>query len=475
MAQNNSESGSEYIGMYIQRSVDSEARLFILDDKTFCFTFMGGALDMIKAGRWNITANGMLNLQEPALVAPIHPATGKNMDRIGPRMVGINFDGYTLSNAYSPVFASGKNEVPPTTFRPLFPTHTDSWAMTYALPLMPADDIKYFYIGDVETDREGRPTKTLRITQYKLDGYDAVRIGFNEMQASGPMKMVAQLQDAVLYVDRQKFGKKQPVTANIIEEVREQCINPVLNANQSDPSHMEQKQGYDTSVILTPVKSFTLDVSVISGSPLFAEKTSLNTTATDSIDDLVETEKLQLEALFEKTAADFKNVDEFLQMTQNLVEKKKRLWKNLPLIMEYTSKLIVSTTGKGDFKSSEKIFFHYLAYVYPTIRVNKDSSVAYNNSVIASQGLVIAITLKKSEVSKIVLDKLIDKDFDIKSHKNTTLIYNLACFYAINNNKKDMLTAVAEVRKRGQPRKLFLDEADFRNYVDDAEFLKAIE
>jgi hypothetical protein len=51
---------SAIVGTYTQRDVDSQAQLFILDDKTFCFTFTGGALDLVKAGRWEVGADGII-------------------------------------------------------------------------------------------------------------------------------------------------------------------------------------------------------------------------------------------------------------------------------------------------------------------------------------------------------------------------------------------------------------------------------
>ena len=59
------ESEAKFVGMYVQRDVDSQAQLFLLDDYTFCFTFMGGSLDLIKAGRWKSEKNeSAIHIQE---------------------------------------------------------------------------------------------------------------------------------------------------------------------------------------------------------------------------------------------------------------------------------------------------------------------------------------------------------------------------------------------------------------------------
>ena len=106
---------SAFVGMYTQRDVDSQAQLYILDDKTFCFTFTGGSLDLVKAGRWEEdAAGGIIRLNETRLEQPLYPVIVTNVDRLGPKMVGFNFDGYSLSNAYSPVFAVSNSAALPT-------------------------------------------------------------------------------------------------------------------------------------------------------------------------------------------------------------------------------------------------------------------------------------------------------------------------------------------------------------------------
>jgi hypothetical protein len=73
---------SAIVGMYTQRDVDSQAQLFILDDKTFCFTFTGGALDLVKAGRWELGADGVLHLNETRVEQALYPVVVRKGDRL---------------------------------------------------------------------------------------------------------------------------------------------------------------------------------------------------------------------------------------------------------------------------------------------------------------------------------------------------------------------------------------------------------
>jgi hypothetical protein len=189
---------SDFVGMYTQRGMESQAQLFLLDDNTFCYTLIAGSLDLIKAGRWKkITGEATIKLEEVRPNDQIYPAYGKNLDRLGAPMVSINIDGYTLSNAHSPVFALTSTDTQPSTFRPLFPSERSTWSGTYSLPLMAPDKAKYFFIGDVEVNKFGKPLQ-LRMTQYKIENFDTIRIGYNEMQANPAMKATASLNNSVL-------------------------------------------------------------------------------------------------------------------------------------------------------------------------------------------------------------------------------------------------------------------------------------
>lgn len=462
-------------GMYTFSDVDSQTQLVLLADNTFCLTFVGGALDLLKAGNWTLLDSETIQLQEIRKTETIHPAIAKNIDRLGPLMVGINFDGYLLSHAYSPVFATSSTDALPTTFRPLFPDHTESWAMTYALPLMPAEQVKYFYIGDVVMGNRG-PTKHLRVTQYKLDNFDAVRIGYNQIQTERPLQMKAHVTNTTVTLeDGTALSHKTELTSELEAEVRQVCFNPnggddeenghVKNGTSRTPQHQE----------LTPTKTFDLDASVIEGKPYFAIKDESNTTPTDSLEDLVESEKSRLQMTFEAVMADFKKVDDFLQLTQALANKKNRIGRHLASIMDHEAELLVKINVARNFKLAEKMFFHFAKYIYPVASKSKDSTVVYNISVMASQGLILTTMEKNPEIDKVIFNELLAQNFDITKHKNRTLIYNLACYYAVNNNKQSMLTAIAQAKLRGTPKKQFQDDADFKNYLSDPDFIKAIE
>lgn len=470
------ESEAKFVGMYVQRDVDSQAQLFLLDDYTFCFTFMGGSLDLIKAGRWKSEKNeSAIHIQEERADTPIHPAFAQTLDRLEKGMVGINFDGYTLSNAYSPVFAISSSDTVPEKLRPLFSDENSSWSQTYALPLIEADKAKYIFIGDREVDAYGKPQQRIRVTLYKLGKFDAIRIGYNNIQAEPPMSAIATMQNNILHMDRSKFGSKRPLSPDMIKEVREQCINPVLYPNKNTLAReLHRDDVHNNGEVLTPLKTFYLDASAISGEPLFANKDESDTAATDSIEALIDSEKMQLDAALQNAMDHSEKLDDFFLLGKKISEKNNRLKKQLPGIVTNYAKLLVSITAKGDFKTSEKIFINFMENIYPVTLNVKNEVMSYSLSVIASQGLIITTPLKNAEISGMVFEKLLGQGFDITTHKNSALIYNLACYYAVNNQKQEMLIATKQARKRGTPIKQFLSDADFKSYWSDDNFLKTL-
>lgn len=469
-----SSSTANIVGMYTNKDMESQSQIVLLEDNTFCFAFVGGSLDMIKAGHWKFIDTDTVQLQETKKSQPIHPAFAKNIDRLGPVLVGINFDGYTLSDTYSAFFATSSSDETPATFRPLFPAHTNIWEMTYALPLMPADKVRYFYIGDVEIGPRG-PTQKLRVTQYRLDGYDTVRIGFNQQQAEKALDMKAHVTGQTVTIDGTKFGYKTELTPELVSQVREACINPALQQNNQHHPDKDSRPQHNKATELVPVKTFYLDTSVIAGEPYFSVKDTSNTTPTDSIESLVESEHARMHALFDAASSDPKNINDFLLLVDDIVGKKNRINMHMPLMMDLLSKLLVKNNSSGDFKNSEKIFNNFMEHVYPVAKGIKEITVIDNISNIASQGIVLSLVTKNADISKIVFDKILGADFDITKHKNKLLIYNLACYYAINKNKKEMLVAITQARINKVSKQQFIDDADFKNYLNDPDFLHAIE
>jgi len=267
-----------YVGGYTQRTVDTRSQLMLLDDNTFCFTFMGGSLDMLVGGRWKAEGTGV-RLQEVRKDNAVFPAFGKVVaDQ--KQNVAFDFHGYSLSNATSAVFATGSGEALPTTMRPLFKEDQNTWSDSYKLPPMPAAQVRYFYIGDVEVDDVRQPRR-LRVVQYKRGDANALAVGYNQAQGGPPLNLAATLKDEVLHVDGSRFGKRDELPDGILEGIRAACIRPALVAGAKRPAEEgseEEAQDKAAAALgkvvvrnapLVPVRTFYLPLAAMQGAPYF--------------------------------------------------------------------------------------------------------------------------------------------------------------------------------------------------------------
>ncbi|MEO8389745.1 hypothetical protein [Polaromonas sp.] len=262
-----------YVGSYAQGSVDTRAQLMLLDDNTFCFSFMGGSLDMLAGGRWKAEGEGV-RLQEVRQNGAIFPVFGKQL--VEPKgTVEFDFHGHSLSRAASVAFATGADEALPSSLRRLFKDGHNGWSSSYKLPPMPAAQVRYFYIADAEVDANDQP-KQLRVVQYRRGDANTLRVGYNPAFGKPPLDLRAALKDDVLQVDGSRFGTRKELPEKALERIRTACIRPAL-AEPKRPSQEEAADiaaGRATSVKqppLVPVKTFYLPLAALQGTPYFSD------------------------------------------------------------------------------------------------------------------------------------------------------------------------------------------------------------
>lgn len=134
----------------------------------------------------------------------------------------------------------------------------------------------------------------------------------------------------------------------------------------------------------------------------------------------------------------------------------------------------LNSTGRAD--ASVSLARHYLAQVHPhTSGHTADPSTAYNTSVIASQALAVAVHRPQdAALVDEVMATLVGPRFDPDAHTNATLLYNLACYHALQGDKPRMLRHVAAAVRLGKPAAQFRRDRDFEQYRGDAEFEAAV-
>lgn len=471
-----------FVGQYSQGSVDSRADLYLLDDGYFCFTFMGGSLDAIKIGRWRKGNKAdTVELEEMRPVSNPHPVLAKQLDRLETGMIGINFDGYSLSEAHLAAYAITTNNEDPKQLQKLFPLGKNNWSGTYALPLMEQAKAKYLFIADKKLERYEYPDHPgpLRVSQYDISGYDAIRVGFDRAESEPLMNTQATLKGGKLYLGRDVFGQKKELDAETESDVRQEGIAPILaklKAQGTDKPDGHRSLAYN-GVLLKPMKTFELPDSVVSEGAQFADEDhdEVSTQPTDDWQELVEQEKNRLATSFEKAKADPDHAKDFLDLSKRILEKKNRLAQHLPVVMEDQAELLVKILEKGNNQQGKELFYYIVDNTFPLVKQILGAKMPYSVSIVASQGMILANIMKDSGIADTVFNTLLKGWYDMNTHKNGTLIYNMACYYAVNSKTSEMLEAIKQARKHGKKPEQFLKDVDFKAYWSDPKFKKAME
>ena len=102
------------------------------------------------------------------------------------------------------------------------------------------------------------------------------------------------------------------------------------------------------------------------------------------------------------------------------------------------------------------------------------ASTAYIINVIASQALAVAVHRPQdAALVDAVMTALVGPRFDPDAHTNATLLYNLACYHALQGDRTRMLRHLAAAARLGKPAEQFRRDRDFEQYWGDAAFVAA--
>jgi len=167
----------------------------------------------------------------------------------------------------------------------------------------------------------------------------------------------------------------------------------------------------------------------------------------------------------------------FLKQAQTFAQDKERAEALAPNVTSAYAELINAYNGQKDYKAAATLVRHYLTQVHPHIgHYSKDPGQPYNITVIASQTLAIYAQLAPQDKDLIdaVMTTLIGPRFDPAKQTNGTLMYNLACHYAVSGDKPRMLESITAALRLGKPATQFMQDTDFARYWTDAEFSSAL-
>ncbi|MCJ8319020.1 MAG: hypothetical protein MJK12_05275 [Colwellia sp.] len=456
---------SSFVGRYSASERESITELYILDNHTFCYLFMGGSLDVMMAGTWQKSDKDQdtIKFKDNRSGQVTHPATGQYLNRIDNK-ISIVIDGYSLRDVNMAVFAISKEDKLPTTFKPLLPKNNSRGRISYSLPLITPSEAHFFYIGSQETSQNSDGNR-IKVSQYKVGDYDTIRFGFNSQQSLFQEEFNGQMVDGELFINGDSINRKTELAPQMQQEVTEYCISP--NTEESEEDSVDW-------TVLIPSKTFFVDKESVNSEPYFNENDGEQARQENGINALVQDEKQLFEQYYQKAKKDLNSFNELLAFAVKLLQVKQRKNVYAPYVSMKLSQLLVDTNGLANFKSAEEQLNAYATQIYPLIKNSTDRQVKYSVLVMASQGAIIYGVTRKDTVFATVVDSLLGADFDINTTINPTLAYNLACIYALNKNKVEMLKAIKAARKMKKPAEQFLKDADFKFYRADSEFLAAV-
>lgn len=133
----------------------------------------------------------------------------------------------------------------------------------------------------------------------------------------------------------------------------------------------------------------------------------------------------------------------------------------------FTKLLIVELRNK-DFKAGKELVIYYINKLLPLVGTHQKTSD------ISSNGLVLSIHSNDEDLSQEIFNKLLGEDFRIEDVENEILVYNLACYHALHEEKEPMLLAITQALKLGKKAEQFLKDSDFKAYLEDEDFISIL-
>lgn len=252
-----------YVGGYTQSGRETVSQLVLLDDRSFCFMFMGGSVDHLAAGRWGATKGGKgVRLTEVVPSLPLFPAVALPAPSGSPPGVVFELDSHSLSEAEGAMFAVSATPDLPTRWRALF-ADMQSWASKYALPTMAPTDARWFFVGLPQTDASGRAMRDAKVPrmtvlQYELGPHTRVLIAHRPQVRRFNLDVDLSLQGQALSVNGRAYGRRKLLTAQESSAARAECVDPVLRAAQ-DPERALGVHQVEGAQLLRPVRVFELE------------------------------------------------------------------------------------------------------------------------------------------------------------------------------------------------------------------------
>jgi hypothetical protein len=176
---------------------------------------------------------------------------------------------------------------------------------------------------------------------------------------------------------------------------------------------------------------------------------------------------LELDRKYKVAINDLIKVNNYLEFSVATAKQYKSKG-SLPFYFaNYTTKLMIKYIENQRYRGALIVFDSYVDSILPYAGLSDKSSD------VASHGIILSVYLDDvsifNKVNKYLLDENITEEIN-----NTTLLFNLACYYALNRDKEKLILYINLARQHGKSAEYFLNDTDFNYYMNDQDFLYAI-
>lgn len=139
----------------------------------------------------------------------------------------------------------------------------------------------------------------------------------------------------------------------------------------------------------------------------------------------------------------------------------------------YFANLSLMFNSKGRFPENNRLFTQYFL-LHQDITHQVDDLQRKNLTVLAAQGIYLGSNSMNPDLNKKVIATFVEQNYDLEKETNRVFLFNIACHYAVNQNKPQMLKMINRAIELGKNPEDFLRDSDFTGYWQDPDFLAAI-
>lgn len=176
---------------------------------------------------------------------------------------------------------------------------------------------------------------------------------------------------------------------------------------------------------------------------------------------------VRMNKAYQAALNDASRLPEYFLITEDVAKNSDDAGDYAHLFANQTTKLLLKHFSTSTFVNAKKLLTHYITEIVPYSELSKKTND------VASLGLVYCISSNDDAMCKKIFDELLPR-LKISKLDNEVLLFNLACYYSINNEKENMLKSIKQAIKYGKATEEFMEDNDFKHYWEDADFLNAV-